>query len=829
MITGFFPGLGSRDAYRNLGRHLLDDSAAAEVYSEAAIALNHAGAPEKVILTSENLPTGRMERLGFIGAAFLAHNVALGAGAPAPFSLYAGESLGMVAAAMAAGSLSVRDGVRIGEVFTPLMMVAADGCDSSDPVARRMALLLDGFTDGRPLVPEPHHVVGVSGPPDQLTTFAQSLAREFPPPDVMEIHKLYSPTQVNVYVGASAYASFALAMRRFPRLNVQELKPPTTFLAHSSRMSGVRRALEKYFATAGIVFADPHTPVVSNNGGGLLTTAGEIQAAVLAVTDEVMDSRITVQTIHALRQALVVEVGLGGKSLRLLRDNEIRCRVLGYTGTVYDRALLRHHATLTTPGPADLPQESDLIAHHARRRNLPESSVLRYITRSERVVGFGSGGSESMAVFLRKEGSPGTTVRKVLSERLVTARWDPRGGGVMLPPFAKAKKQAEYLSGLPWHVRPYFPEVLDLTERQVFARGRAQREVIYDMAFVPGVEVSRFIKRHSPPPAVVARLYQEIFRVLAQKVHVVNRAPAPGGTLETSYFRKIEDRLALCRETAPKTFGPDLLDSEHIIINGVRYLNVKPLLAAFRERPGYRRVLEPRTHSLVMGDTNTENIKLTRPAPLVRAQNLVRSGVAGALDQITAEALGMTFLDPRAIGFESTGRDTRDDPMYDNKPWHNSVGHYDEIHDEYFSLKVWRSGGSPAADVVFTPGNPYQKAYRVRDVAVNPDDVVTPEQPRGIEDYFAAVMTSSSGTASPYYADDPYWLPRFVFTMGTHFAAMPPFHFSSDTQGVLTDTWQVQRRPIAIYCEGVKWLNWALEILEGRRTAFLGVQVPPLP
>ena len=82
---------------------------------------------------------------------------------------------------------------------------------------------------------------------------------------------------------------------------------------------------------------------------------------------------------------------------------------------------------------------------------------------------------------------------------------------------------------------------------------------------------------------------------------------------------------------------------------------------------------------------------------------------------------------------------------------------------------------------------------------------------------------------SPYLRDDPYWLVRFVFMMGQHFTAMPPFHFQKELDGTLVDTYQTQRRPVAIYCEGVKWLNWALQMLEGDRTEFLGLAVPPLP
>jgi hypothetical protein len=414
----------------------------------------------------------------------------------------------------------------------------------------------------------------------------------------------------------------------------------------------------------------------------------------------------------------------------------------------------------------------------------------------------------------------------------------------MLPPYAKAKNQAEYLEGLPEFVQPYFPAAFASLEREIPIphhlrndQATTHKEVIYEMSYVPGQEVSQFIAKHCPPPAVIARLYVTILSILNRVVHTVNRAPAPGETLDVSYFRKIEDRLALCRSTAPRTFSEQLLESERIVINGVSYLNSSALLKRFRAHPEYLKVLEPRFHSLVMGDTNTENIKITNIEPLLQAQRLIEADAPAdqidtALAAITAESLGLRFLDPRAIGFRGTGRQTRDDPMYDNKPWHNSIGHYDEIHHENFALRVQTGEGrTPRVDIEFTEGNPYQRAYRVRDVAVGGVAVGDAGQP-GIEDFFAAVMTEVYGLDDPdsaYCRDDPYWLIRFVFIMGTHFTAMPPFHFKAELGGTVVDNYQTQRRPIAIYCEGIKWLNWALEMLEGRRTEFLGLAVPPIP
>ncbi|WP_328322391.1 ACP S-malonyltransferase [Streptomyces sp. NBC_00388] len=1201
-VAGFFPGLGSRAFYQGLGRSLLDSGIPeiTEIYQEAARALGFPTRPDLLLAASENLPAGKLERQGFIGAALLVHSLSLDAdlrdragrnGTPLSFIAYTGESFGILTAAVASGSLSVFDGVKIAQVFTPLMLLAAGGRSTDEAFARNIACYLPESVQQAPLVPEPSHVIAVKAQsPDALAAILAAVHDAYPVTDV-ELHKTYSPTQANVYVRTGIKAEFDRFIAGFPDVATQELKDPTVFIAHSARMRPARQALEKYLDIQQIRFAEPRIPVVSNHDMSLHTTAADIRRGILAMTDQVMASRDTCEILDSFDADIVLELGLGNKSAQLLKDNNIEAPVMAYTGGTEDtdrflhalgvadglmteleklyaagdqlenrhydtlRELFRlttgddgwddyfartlgrvitaemlcpdregapafyqllevfqhtrnyrehisvHHGELATrarlkkrvtsedptllgkayvelhvmdhagdgatktvdtdrpevvvfhfdglaelddedlarrtqllldtqptafqayhqmlnglrgssrhvpqvdhrivypyllfhtlvrhrpalftqsdyylegsdalgwlvtlavsgaisladavalssvrlrddavelvlnsltsavipvvsPGGVPVQSKKDLedatravlrgdalntevrrihlngncqiialgsgldglavdvgpyhghairvvepaeawkkrlspaldafeyacvlamtgenerVLDNAQSRKVLSSTVYAYVNADETIVNFGKGGSESMTIFIRKQGEDHVTVRKILSEALTTARWNPDGDGVMLPPFAKAKKQAEYLQHLPAPVRDHFPEVFTTLEREVPVPAHLQRdgrtthrEVIYEMSYVAGDEVSRFVEKQIPPPAVVARLYEQIIRVLNENVHSAGRLMAPGETLDTSYFKKIEDRLDLCRRTAPQTFGEHLLGTEQIVINGVSYLNSAALLKRFRAAPDFLEILEPAFHSLVMGDTNTENIKITSCEQLLHAQRLIEAGapqedIDEAVDAITPASLGIKFLDPRAIGYKTDGKDTCDDAMYDNKPWHNSLGHYDEIHFEQFKMSVdVGQGKTPRVDITFLDGNPYQKAYRVRDVIPNGGTVNT-ETPEGLEDYFAPVMTAALGLDDPesaYLRDDPYWLVRFVFMMGQHFTAMPPFHFQKELDGTLMDTYQTQRRPVAIYCEGIKWLNWALQMLEGTRTEFLGLETP---
>ncbi|MFI9010679.1 hypothetical protein ACIGNX_25925 [Actinosynnema sp. NPDC053489] len=341
-VVGFFPGLGSRSSYRDLGRDLLDSGIpeVVRVYEEGARALDLPDGPEGLLLAPSNVPSERLAAQGFIGAAMLTHSLALDAhlrvtaerrGVPLEFVGYTGESFGIITAAVAAGSLSVADGIRLAHAFTPLVLTAANGAGPGDRLAARMAEYLPEALRERPLVAEPHHVVGLRGEPADLARLLAAIASTCPKSDV-EVHKTYSRRQTNVYVRAGAKAAFDALVTGFPAVVAEELKEPTTFLAHAERMAGARRAYERFMADHGIVFRKPRTPVVSNNDSGLLTTAAEVRNGVLAIVDEVMASRATAETLDGLRPDAILELGLGGRSVRLLLDNDVDVPVTSYTG-----------------------------------------------------------------------------------------------------------------------------------------------------------------------------------------------------------------------------------------------------------------------------------------------------------------------------------------------------------------------------------------------------------------------------------------------------------------------------------------------------------------
>ncbi|HEU4914253.1 MAG TPA: hypothetical protein VFT16_02495 [Candidatus Saccharimonadales bacterium] len=456
---------------------------------------------------------------------------------------------------------------------------------------------------------------------------------------------------------------------------------------------------------------------------------------------------------------------------------------------------------------AEMPAEADRTGSHQQGMSAItdrfggdiQEEIGRYLAPDEQLQGFGSGGSESLVMVVNTP-TYGRVVRKVCSEVLSAVPWDPNGTGVMTPPSTKGGLQVSYLQGLPQSVQPYFPAVHKVqTETEPTPDGGTVRRLVYDQTLLTGVEVSSFVAEAQPTPGVVAHLHHEVMRLLAEKVHPHRLTQNGEDTIQESYLDKITARLELSRQAAPETFGP-LLDSERIVINGVEYSNIKGLLKFFG-RPEVREMLEPQHHALVMGDTNTENVMITHPDVLLDAMR--QSG----RPEFTYDDIGLKFLDPRAIGFRTTGGDTVDDPMYDNKPVHNSIGNYDVMHNEHFDLSVGQGPDAPTITVRNHANNPYTKPYE------------------GMEDYFKYVMEGWGVANEEFRQRDPNWLLRFTFMMGSHFAAMPPFHFTRDETGRVPEDPDAQKRAIAIYAEGIKWLSMARDMIIGDRRDLYGMPV----
>jgi len=347
-IVGFFPGLGSRDVYKNIGDGLLrsGNKIVENIYREAAMAMGYGDHPEKMLITQTSLPEGKMERQGFIGASFLTHNLALAAQLSAQaqqrnqclhFVAYSGESFGMINSAVASGALSVGDGVRIANFFTPYILLASDCSD--DPFSQSVRAYYPASLKEEALISEPYYVIALRGRNNLLTEAYTALQNEFLNTEI-EQHKIYSHRQINLYVKASTKPCFDIFMKKFPAIQIIELKASTTFLTHSMQLVPLKQGLEEFLLNQQIEFRDPNTPVIANHCEKLITRREDIRSAILALVDRVMLSASTASMADKLDADAIIELGLGNKSVQMLRDNDIHTPVFSFTGNNREATLI---------------------------------------------------------------------------------------------------------------------------------------------------------------------------------------------------------------------------------------------------------------------------------------------------------------------------------------------------------------------------------------------------------------------------------------------------------------------------------------------------------
>lgn len=411
--------------------------------------------------------------------------------------------------------------------------------------------------------------------------------------------------------------------------------------------------------------------------------------------------------------------------------------------------------------------------------------VTRYVAPREEIVGFGRGGSESLVLFVKDADTDDVVTRKVISEELATTRWLSGGTGVMAPPTLRARYQVDFISALPREAAPYFPQVLRYEE----AAGCPPAEVVFDQTYMDGISVTSWVRTAQPGAESVAAVYRAIMVLLRERVHCHRTRPRTARHVETQYLSKIQGRLGLANATAPLGFPRCLLEHDRVVLNRNELVNIGPLIEFFRTLPSPE-LLEPPQLCLTMGDTNTENILITN-------RELLREVTARPRWDLRYDDLGLRFVDPRSIGTDSSGADTVDDYLYDAKIWHNSIGRYDLLHNDHFELACGLDGPRPV--------------LAIKDHAAHPFDVPY----RGITAHFDRVAAALGRDGDELGTTDPSWFPRFVFLMGTHLCAMIPFHIRRRADGTVLDDREHQARAIAMYSEGLLWLNATRSLLLG--------------
>jgi [acyl-carrier-protein] S-malonyltransferase len=293
-----FPGQGSQTV--GMGRDLATSSpAAAEVFAAADAALG-----EPISTLAWDGPAERLDLTENAQPALLAASIAIleamrerweagGLAAPEP-AFAAGHSMGQYSALVAAGALSLEDGVRLVRERGRLMQASGQGRDGA------MAALI-GLDDAR--LPELVAAASAHG------TFV--------------VANRNAPGQVVVSGERAAIEAGATLARDLGAKRAIVL--PVSVAAHSPLMAEAAEAMRA--TLAGIEFHDPATTLLANADGRPITTADGARAELVEHLTAGVDWVGAVERMTAAGVTTFVEVGPGkvltGLIKRIAPDAEI--------------------------------------------------------------------------------------------------------------------------------------------------------------------------------------------------------------------------------------------------------------------------------------------------------------------------------------------------------------------------------------------------------------------------------------------------------------------------------------------------------------------------
>lgn len=297
-IAFVFPGQGSQSV--GMGRDLAaSSSAAAAVFAAADAALG-----EAISALAWEGPADRLDLTENAQPALLAASIAIleslrerwtaaGHAARTPAFL-AGHSMGQYSALVAAGALSLEDGVRLVRRRGELMQASGQGRDGA------MAALI-GLDDVR----LPELVAGASA----HGTFV--------------VANRNAPGQVVVSGERAAIEAGAAIAKELGAKRAIVL--PVSVAAHSPLMAEAADAMRETLAT--VTFHDPSSPLLANADGHAITTADDCRAELVEHLTAGVDWVGAVRRMTAAGVTTFVEVGPGkvltGLIKRIAPDAEI--------------------------------------------------------------------------------------------------------------------------------------------------------------------------------------------------------------------------------------------------------------------------------------------------------------------------------------------------------------------------------------------------------------------------------------------------------------------------------------------------------------------------
>lgn len=332
-IHAFFPGMNSRRAYVNLARDLYYDGAAEvrDIFEQSARIL-HYKTPEgrldvtRFFMEEKDVPTNPVAKWNYIGSAMTAYNLALfthlkKANPHISIQSVGGESFGMIAAAIVAGSLSLEDGLKVANTTLGYIYARAHSGNR-----------------------DMWHIVSLRG--ENLQQTLALLQMKFPNQiDVFRWQAINSHCdEVHLYVHTRIFSNLKDVIYSFDlHIELNEFKRPTFEIIHSPKLFQARIDINHYLQREHIKFLDPQIPVLANNGTGLIGCGEDIRQSILDMVDIPMytaQTMDTLKTVSANTTDAIIEIGYGQKTRALINDNQVNISFTEYFGDRYRLAAI---------------------------------------------------------------------------------------------------------------------------------------------------------------------------------------------------------------------------------------------------------------------------------------------------------------------------------------------------------------------------------------------------------------------------------------------------------------------------------------------------------
>ncbi len=313
------------------------------------------------------------------------------------------------------------------------------------------------------------------------------------------------------------------------------------------------------------------------------------------------------------------------------------------------------------------------------------------------------------------------------------------------PGFEKLTWEIDWLLGLPESLQPWFPVVVD-TQRN-------ESSVWYDMPWydLPNLRKNILTGKYNSEDALA--LTGDVLSFMFGEVYpnVINDNVDFEWVID-KHIRRVKDRVQETYENCPPLRG--IIRAQKVIINGRVYRNIPECLLIIASKLELLVHLSPKQLRMIHGDLHFQNI-LVGP---------------------TETNTGFILADPRG---ELNGSDL----FYDmGKLWHSFNGLYDLIHTDLFTLKEDDCGPDYVSFCFLFPNKELLKTYA------------------SIKGLSHVMLEEFS-----LIRNDPYWLPKTLFTEAMHFSSVMAFHIRNDSN---------ESRAKALYLKGVQLLNEFIAVSE---------------